>query len=125
MISVSDSGSFDNIEKWLKKVSQINPETTLRGTAQRVVNQLTDATPRDSGVTAGSWGYKIVRISRGTELSITNNSFGDQTYSIIQGLRYGHGTGTGGYVAPNDFVSPVVEDLLNGYIKVFVRDVIK
>lgn len=125
MLTVEDSGSFDNIEKWLRKATKITPESTLKGTAQRTVANLETGTPRDTGLTAGSWGYKIIPIGRGTELSFTNNSFGGGTYNIIQGMRYGHGTGTGGYIPPNDFVSPIVEELLNGYIRVFVKEVIK
>jgi hypothetical protein len=125
MITVTDDGNFKTTTDWLKRIQNINPETTLGSTGQRTVDSLRTGTPKDTGITAGSWSYRISKVGRGTELAFLNNSFGGQSYNIIQGIRFGHGTGTGGYVPPNDFVSPIVNALLDSYIRGFVRDVIK
>lgn len=125
MITVEESGSTSKTEKWLLKVSKITPETVLRETGEQGVGALRGATPRDSGITAGSWNYSISNVRRGVELAFTNDSRGGNTFNIIQGLRYGHGTGNGGYVPPNDFVSPIIQSLVEGKIEAFVRSVIK
>lgn len=125
MISVEESRSNNAMEKWLLGISKIAPETILREAGEEGTAKLRIKTPRDSGITASSWRFKLSKTNRGSELSFTNNSKGGSTFNIIQGLRYGHGTGNGGYVQPNDFVSPIVEEVANGKINQFVKDVVK
>lgn len=113
------------MENWLKNLSKITPETVLKETGMRGVKQLRDATPKDSGITAAAWNYQVENVKKGVELAFSNNSAGNNTYNVVQGIRYGHGTGTGGYVPPNDFVSPIINALVEGNINAFVRSVIK
>lgn len=123
MITVEESGSTSNLENWLLKVSKITPSTVLRTTGEEGVTAFRSATPRDTGLTASAWNYQINSVRNATELIFTNNSFGGNTFSVVQGIRYGHGTGTGGYVPPNDFVSPIMESLIEGRINAFIRSV--
>ena len=122
MITV-ESNDTNRLENWLKKVSKINPETVLKTSGERGVASFKANTPRDTGITAEAWKYQVNRVNRGVELAFTNDSVGGDTYNIVQGIRYGHGTGTGGYVPPNDFVSPIIQDLIDGNINAFVRSV--
>lgn len=125
MITVESNSDSFKMETWLKSLSKISPETVLKETGTRGTNMLRQATPRESGITAQSWNYEISKVKRGVELAFTNTSAGGNTYNIVQGIRYGHGTGTGGYIPPNDFVSPIIQTLVDGNINAFVRSVIK
>lgn len=125
MISVESNSESSKMENWLKNLSKITPETVLKETGIRGVKQLRDATPKDSGITAAAWNYQVENVKKGVELAFSNNSAGNNTYNVVQGIRYGHGTGTGGYVPPNDFVSPIINALVEGNINAFVRSVIK
>lgn len=124
MITVEESNSNNAMEKWLLGVTKIAPETILREGGEQTVGKLKTSTPKDSGITASNWRFKLERTKKGTELSFVNASKGGNTFNIIQGLRYGHGTGTGGFVPPNDFVSPIIEDLVNSKINPYVKKVI-
>lgn len=125
IISVEESRSSNALEKWLQQVSKIAPETVLREVGEEGTAKLRPATPRDSGITAGAWGFQVSKVGRGSELAFTNSSRGGATFSVVQGLRYGHGTGTGGYVPPNDFVSPIIEAIVEGRLDAFLRSVVK
>ena len=122
MITV-ESNDTNRLENWLKEVSKINPETVLKTSGERGVASFKANTPRDTGITAESWKFQVNRVNRGVELAFLNGSVGGATFNIVQGIRYGHGTGTGGYVPPNDFVSPIIQDLIDGNINAFVRSV--
>lgn len=125
MITVESKDTSNLVENWLKKVSKINPETVLSTAGVTGTSQLRENTPRDRGITASAWRYEISKVPRGVELAFINDSAGGQTFNIVQGIRYGHGTGTGGYVPPNDFVTPIIEALVEGNINAFVRSVMK
>ena len=76
------------------------------------VSALSRATPVDTGLTAQSWAYRIVR-SRGRhtiEWYNTNTRDGLEVAILIQ---YGHGTGTGGYVAGRDYINPAIRPIFD------------
>lgn len=125
MISVEQEGSFQKTTDWLRGLAKIDASSVLNSTGREGVQQLRSATPVDSGITAAAWNYQVKKVSQGMELAFVNGSRGGGTFSIIQGLRYGHGTGRGGYVPPNDFVAPIFESLIEGNIEKFVRSVVK
>ncbi len=52
--------------------------------------------------------YKFANTS-GIDTFITNYNVTKNGIPIPILLKNGHGTGTGGYVAPNDFITPVVD----------------
>lgn len=89
MFSFDNKGSFDDLEKFLKK----NRKSSLDPLGQKIVAALKDATPKDSGETADSWDYIIKNTSRGEELEIINTNVNDNVNIAII-IHYGHGTGT-------------------------------
>lgn len=125
VISVEQEGSFQRTTDWLRRLAKIDPSSVLNSAGREGVEQLRAATPVDSGITASAWNYQIKKVNQGMELAFVNGSRGGGTFNIIQGLRYGHGTGRGGYVPPNDFVAPIFEALISGNIEKFVRSVVK
>lgn len=76
------------------------------------VEALASATPVDSGKTADSWSYEIT--GNKSFASITwNNSNINNGVSIAIILNYGHGTGTGGYVAGREYISPAIRPIFD------------
>ena len=76
------------------------------------VGALASATPLDSGKTAASWGYEISM--SGNSATITwINSNQNQGVNIAVILQYGHGTGTGGYVAGRDYINPAMRPVFD------------
>lgn len=112
MFTLHESGSFKNTEAFLKKMEKGDLYSGLDGLAKEGVAALASATPRDSGLAASSWGYKIEKTKDEVSIYWTNtNVEGGQLVVIL--LQYGHGTGTGGYVEGQDFINPAIRPIFD------------
>lgn len=106
-ISVSQKGDFKKTEKLLKKTFGRNYRAILEKYAKQGVQLLSDATPKDTGVTAACWDYEIIQ--NGSSLSIVfNNSNVVRGINIAIILQYGHATGGGGWVEGIDYINPAL-----------------
>lgn len=113
MISITTSGSTDRTRKFLDTVSK--PDFFASGVealAQRGVEALRASTPAETGLTAASWYYEIKTEDGKTTISWCNgNRVNGVNIAII--LQYGHGTGTGGYVAGRDYINPALKPIFD------------
>lgn len=112
MISVGQSGSFKNLEKFLDKMSKRDIYSVLNSLGARGVSALSAATPVDSGVTASSWDYIIEKKNGRVSITWTNSHVNDGVPIAII-LQYGHGTGTGGYVQGRDYINPAIQPVFD------------
>lgn len=112
MITFSSSGDFNNLEKFLKKMLHGDLYSVLSKYGEEGVAALSQATPRDTGKTAGAWSYEIKRDSTSTSIIWSNGNVVDGRPVAIL-LQYGHGTGTGGYVAGRDFINPALRPIFD------------
>lgn len=76
------------------------------------VAALSAATPVDSGKTANSWSYKVDIQSDHASIYFENSNINDGV-NIAVILQYGHGTGTGGYVAGRDYINPALQPVFD------------
>ena len=112
MITITQKGSFKNTERYLRRLQQAQLFAVLEKYGSLGVNALSNATPVDSGETAGSWTYSIVQ--RPGYYSIRwHNSHTNKGVPIAVLLQYGHGTGTGGYVQGRDYINPAVRPIFD------------
>jgi hypothetical protein len=110
MISFTQKGSFKNTERYLSKLQKAELFAVLNKYGSIGVNALSNATPKESGLTAESWSYTIEQ--RPGYYSIRwHNSHENDGVPIAVILQYGHGTGTGGYVAGRDYINPAVRPI--------------
>jgi len=104
-------GSTQKTSDFLGKLS--NPSflyNDLARLAQRGVDALSAMTPRDTTMTANSWGYEIeINSSKCTISWLNTNKAGDTSVAVL--LQYGHGTGNGGYVQGVDYINPALEPI--------------
>lgn len=107
------SGDWSRTIKFLETISK---KQWLEETLQKYIDEgcslLAAATPKRTGETADSW-YGEVNVS-GSSISLEwhNRKMGnDGRTPVVFLMINGHGTRTGGYVPPNDFVSPVMDPL--------------
>lgn len=112
-IQLTPGGSTKNLERFLKMAGRTNDlERVLEGVGRRGVAALAAATPKDSGLTSGSWSYKVIRVGDGLSLEFRNsNTNGGLNIAVL--IRYGHGTRNGGYVPANDFITRALTPILN------------
>jgi hypothetical protein len=112
MLSFTSSGSFKNTESYLAKLAKAELVSNLDKYGRMGVEALAKATPVDSGITANSWTYKIVR--QGESYSIEwNNTHIVSGQNIAILIQYGHGTGTGGYIQGRDYINPAMQPVFN------------
>ena len=94
-------------EDFLKKAKELQIESVLNKYGAKGVQALAAATPVDSGKTASSWGYEVEQTGNGWSIHWTNDNI-NRNVNIAVILQYGHGTGTGGYVAGHDYINPAI-----------------
>ena len=124
MISFRQKGDFSKTMKFLVKAKDSVKLSDLDKYGREGVAALASATPVDTGETANSWYYEIVR-GNGT-ISITfNNSHIQNGVPIAVILQYGHGTGTGGWVEGRDYINPAIQPLFDKIAENAWREVTK
>ena len=96
-----------NTEKFLEDLKKIHIRDILSKYGDIGVTVLSAATPKDSGKTAESWGYEIEDHGDSWSVYWTNDNI-NKGVNIAMILQYGHGTGTGGYVAGRDYINPAI-----------------
>lgn len=115
MIKVTHKGNFKNSEALLKKAKSFNM-AALEEYAQQGLDALRSATPVDTGKTAASWYYQIVKTKNGVDIQWLNSNIVDGVPIAII-LQYGHGTNNGGYVQGIDYINPALKPIFNKILK--------
>ena len=119
-IRIKIKGKWDETEKFLKRCKK--PEkilAILEKYGRMGVEALSSATPVDTGKTASSWEYKIVKYKTvdATAIVFTNSSKTESGIPIVVLLQYGHGNGRGGYVQGRDFINPAIQPIFDKIAK--------
>lgn len=112
-ITLTSHGSFTHTESFLRRVRTRKWAENLKNFAEEGLTALMAATPKDTGKTADSWTYDIRVSNTSTSITWNNDSRtdGKNGIPIVVLLYYGHGLPQGGYVQPNDFITPVMEPI--------------
>lgn len=108
MIGITSSGDFGKTRSFLTKVRRAELFGDLNRYGRMGVEALSKATPVDTGLTANSWEYRIVKTSRGPSIEWYNTN---GNVAIL--IQYGHGTRGGGYVQGRDYINPAVRPLFD------------
>jgi hypothetical protein len=112
MLSFSSGGSTKNLDAFLDKMLDGDLFSPLDDIAQRGVDALRQATPKESGITADSWTYEIERSGSGVTVWWKNTHVVNG-FNVAIGLQYGHGTGTGGWVEGYDYINPTLKPIFD------------
>lgn len=111
-ISFTTTGSFQKTENFLQRILRGEIYKNVTRLAQEGTRALSQATPVDSGETAASWSEEV-EMSRGGCRITWSNSHNNGGVNIAIILQYGHGTGTGGYVAGRDYINPAIRPIFD------------
>lgn len=112
MISFSNTGDFSKTFNFLNKISKSNITNILNKFGKEGVDALSKNTPKDSGLTATSWNYKISNSKGSATISWYNtNVVNDVSIAII--LQYGHGTQNGGWIEGRDYINPAMKPIFD------------
>lgn len=106
---VSKGGKTKGLMSILDMYSSAKLKPTFESVGKVGLQQLVDDTPVRSGKTANSWTMDITEANDKLDLIYGNsNTISDGTPLVIL-IKQGHGTRNGGYVPPNDFITPIVD----------------
>lgn len=117
-IRISSKGDFSKASKYFRKLETVL-ETKQHGIldkyGRRGVEALAAATPVDTGLTASSWSYEIIRDdkTKTVTLSFNNSNVVNDWCNIAIILQYGHATRNGGYVEGRDYINPAIQPIFD------------
>jgi len=111
-MSFETSGSFKNTENFLQRMLKREMFNNLEKYGKEGVDALASATPVDSGLTAGSWKYEIIKTNKTYTIRWINTNLVDGVPVAIL-LQYGHGTGNGGYIQGRDYINPALKPIFD------------
>jgi len=123
-VTTKKSGSIKNTMGFLNRILSRSYLQKLEHYGQMGVDALAAATPRRTGKTAASWGYEIEVNDHNTKLVWTNSNVVDGVNVAIL-IRYGHGTGTGGYVQGIEYIEPAMKPLFQGFADDIWKEVMR
>ena len=110
MIKISVKGDWSRTNRFLERALNVIKLGELDKYGRQGVEVLENATPKDSGVTAGSWYYRIVRDRYGARIEWSNSSQNEGIPIVIL-LQYGHAFQNGAFFSGVDFINPALKPL--------------
>lgn len=113
VVQMSEKGDFKKTFKFLKAMQEKKFLSNLNKYGERGVQLLSENTPRDTGLTASSWYYKIE--DDGETLTITwyNSNVKKDYFNVALMLQYGHATKNGGWIEGIDYINPALKPLFD------------
>lgn len=115
MIKIKSNGDWERTDKFFKKSIKITKVENINALAERCIERLKEATPKDSGLTAGSWGYEIIKNKNKNILYINNTNI-QNGINIALILEFGHSAG-GAWVEGKNFIGPITQEEYNKILK--------
>ena len=122
MIKFRHKGDFSKATRYFEKLKETVRLGVLDKYGREGVAALASATPVDSGQTASSWYYEIVRKNGSVRINFCNSHVNDGVPIAII-LQYGHGTGTGGWVEGRDYINPSIQPIFDRIVNDAWREV--
>jgi len=113
MIKFKHKGNFRKTESYFDKIVEAAKLHKLDAYGQRGVDALNSVTPVDTGETASSWYYRIIRAGDRVSIVWGNSKVTSEGTPVVILLHYGHGTRNGGYVEGIDFINPAMRQVFD------------
>ena len=112
MITFRQRGDLSRTTKFFERALNVIKLGELDKYGRMGIQALAEATPKDTGKTASSWKYEIVR-SGGSVTIQWFNTNENKGVNIAVILQYGHGTRNGGYVKGRDYINPAIRPVFD------------
>lgn len=116
MISFRHKGDFSITTKFLERIKKDVVSIDLDKYGRAGVEALAAATPIDSGKTASSWEYEIIKNKNSIVIRYYNTNVQNEVPIAII-LQYGHATRNGGWVEGIDYVNPAIQPIFDSIVK--------
>lgn len=116
MISFRHKGDFSITTKFLERIKKDVVSIDLDKYGRAGVEALAAATPIDSGKTASSWKYEIIKNKNSIVIRYYNTNI-QNGIPIAVILQYGHATRNGGWVEGIDYINPAIQPIFDSIVK--------
>lgn len=116
MITFRQKGDFSNLSRFLERAKEVIKLGDLDKYGRAGVAALSSATPVDTGKTANSWTYEIVRQNGSVSIEFHNTNI-QKGIPIAIVLQTGHATGTGSWVEGRDYINPAIQPIFDKIAK--------
>lgn len=116
MISFRHKGDFSITTKFLERIKKDVVSIDLDKYGRAGVEALAAATPIDSGKTASSWEYEIIKNKKSIVIRYYNTNVQNEV-PIAVILQYGHATKNGGWVEGIDYINPAIQPIFDSIVK--------
>lgn len=107
---IKQKGNFKHTNNFLRYVLDQQYLDILNKYGAEGVRALSANTPRDTGETASSWNYEIIK-SKNKIILAFNNDHIEKGVPIAVILQYGHATRNGGWVEGIDYINPAIQPI--------------
>lgn len=112
MVTITHRGDFTKkMSKYLKRNRLDKIKGILDKYGKEGVELLSRNTPRDTGKTADSWGYKLVTTSTGVAIQWYNTNVVEGWANVALLLQYGHFNKDGTYLEGIDYINPALKPI--------------
>lgn len=116
MISFRHKGDFSITTKFLERIKKDVVSIDIDKYGRAGVEALAAATPIDSGKTASSWKYEIIKNKNSIVIRYYNTNI-QNGIPIAVILQYGHATRNGGWVEGIDYINPAIQPIFDSIVK--------
>lgn len=124
MIKFEHKGDWSKTTSFFEKAKNTVRLGNLDRYGREGVAALASATPVDTGLTASSWKYEIIRTRGSVSINFLNTNI-QNGVPIALILQYGHGTRNGGWVEGRDYINPAVQPIFDRLAKEMWEEVTK
>lgn len=111
-ISFKVTGNYSKTKRFLENARAVVGRGDFHKYGKLGVDALSAATPVDSGLTASSWDYRIVRENGRIVIEWFNKNV-VRGVNIAVILQYGHATRNGGWVQGRDYINPALQPVFD------------
>lgn len=113
MIRVTMHGNFTKTNSFFQRILEKIKVSSLDEWGRRGVEALSSATPVDTGKTADSWYYEIVRDKEGVKVQWMNSNV-NSGVNIALIIQYGHASRNGVFIEGRDYINPALKPIFDG-----------
>lgn len=116
MIKITQKGNFSKTESFFKTPIRSIELKYLEKYAEEGIKALESATPKNTGLTAGSWYYEIESTKNSSVIRFCNSNI-QNGVSVAIIIQNGHATKNGGWVEGIDYINPALGPIFDKIAK--------
>ena len=118
LVTVVHKGDYSDTRRWLNSLMSLDYLNVLASYGAKGVELLREATPRDTGLTANSWTFDIVRDGKGLIKVVWYNTNEVENgsgykFNVAMLIQTGHATRSGTWVEGIDYINPALKPLFD------------